>query len=130
MSDELFKMGKPVYEFIVMGQPPSKSNCYRIIKLGNHGSLAKTPALKAYESTFFTQVPGNIREINLTSELDITLHCFFSSKRPDLDNAAKAILDCLQKAKVIKNDNLVYKLLMTKAIDKLNPRVEIIIKEY
>lgn len=121
--------------FTVLGQPPSKSNCYKIISFPGkngkaHSSLAKTSTLNKYERDFFTQVPGNIREINLDSELDVELHCFFSSKRPDLDNAAKAILDCLQKAKVIKNDNLVYKLLMTKSIDKLNPRVEIVIREY
>ena len=32
---------------VIQGVVPSKSNCYRIITLGNHASLAKTPALKS-----------------------------------------------------------------------------------
>lgn len=35
------------------------------------------------------------------------------SKRSDLDNRAKAILDCLQHYRVIKNDNLCERLSMT-----------------
>ena len=39
----------------IFGTVPSKSNCYKIIKLGNHASLAKTPALKKYENDFYIQ---------------------------------------------------------------------------
>ena len=39
----------------IFGNPPSKSNCYKIITLGGHGSLAKTPVLKKYENDFFIQ---------------------------------------------------------------------------
>ena len=40
---------------VIQGVVPSKSNCYRIITLGNHASLAKTPALKKYEESFTWQ---------------------------------------------------------------------------
>jgi len=95
-----------------------------------HSSLAKTPALKKYELDFISQIPGQIRNINLSKAMKIKLYCTFKSKRPDLDNAPKAILDILQIAGVIKNDNLVYDLHLTKAVDKDNPRVDIEIEEY
>ncbi|MDR0431063.1 MAG: hypothetical protein LBH58_11360 [Tannerellaceae bacterium] len=40
---------------IISGQVPSKSNSYKIITLNNHGSLAKTAALKDYERSFYLQ---------------------------------------------------------------------------
>ncbi len=40
---------------IIYSQIPSKSNCYRIITIKGHGSLAKTKALKDYESSFYLQ---------------------------------------------------------------------------
>ncbi|CCM77108.1 RusA family crossover junction endodeoxyribonuclease [Rhizobium mesoamericanum] len=39
------------------------------------------------------------------------------NKRQDLDNRSKAVLDCLQHYKVIKNDNLCERLTMTWAED-------------
>jgi len=107
-----------VIEFTIKGQPPSKSNCYRIIRLGQRSSLGKTAALKKYEFDFLSQVPGQYRRLNIDKAMSVELHCTFNSKRPDLDNAAKAILDCLQESGVIKNDNLVYELFMTKSVNK------------
>ena len=109
-------------EFTVKGQPPSKSNCYKIIKKYIKGrqvaSIGKTPALEKYEFDFLAQVPGQCRRLNINKPMSVELHCTFNSKRPDLDNAAKAILDCLQRSGVIKNDNLVYELFMTKSVNK------------
>ena len=41
-----------------------------------------------------------------------------------MDNSRKIQLDCLQKCKAIKNDNLGVKVVAEKFIDKDNPRVE------
>ena len=48
----------------VMGQPPSKSNSYRIVTISGHGSLAKTPGLRSYENAFYMQV-GKYRDMNI-----------------------------------------------------------------
>lgn len=117
-------------EFTILGQAPSKSNCYKIIKLGKHASLAKTPTLKNYEISFITQIPGEYRELQLSEPMKVNLYVSFRSRRSDLDNAAKCILDCLQRGKVIKNDNMVYELHMYKSVDADNPRVLIRIEEY
>ena len=111
----------------ISGNVPSKSNCYRIIKLGNHASLAKTPALKKYEESFIWQC-GEYRDLNIDEPFEFYVDVFYPSKRSDLDNALKAILDSLQKVKAIRNDNNCMKIVAQKFIDKENPRAEFYIK--
>ena len=48
---------------------------------------------------------------------------------PDLDNAFKILLDCLQGCKTIKNDRQCVEIVARKLIDKENPRVEFTIEE-
>ena len=112
---------------IILGNTPSKSNCYKIVKFGGHASLAKTPALKKYEETFFWQV-GSIRDLMIDVPFEFHVNVFYPSKRSDLDNSFKVVLDCLQKSKVIKNDNNCSLIYARKFIDKLNPRIEFTIK--
>jgi len=88
----------------ILGNTPSKSNCYKIITLGKHASLAKTPLLKKYEESFFWQI-GDLRGKMIDVPFEFHVNVFYPSKRSDLDNGMKILLDCLQKAKVIKNDN-------------------------
>lgn len=111
----------------ILGNTPSKSNCYRIITLGNHASLAKTSALKKYEDSFYMQV-GKIRGAMIDEYFEFEVDVYYPSNRSDLDNAMKILLDCLQRAKVIKNDNKCTKIIARKFIDKNNPRVEFKIK--
>lgn len=107
----------------VTGTPPSKSNAYRIINIHGHASLTKTKAMHAYEERFLWQV-GNIRDANISVPFEFYLDVYFPSKRSDLDGCFKGVLDCLQKAKVIKNDNNCCLIHARKFIDKENPRVE------
>lgn len=111
------------YEGVVLGTPVSKSNSYRIITINGRGSLTKTSAMKKYEEDFLWQV-GGIRDLNLDTPFEFYLDVYYPSKRSDLDGSFKCILDCLQKAKVIKNDNNCCKILGRKFIDKENPRIE------
>lgn len=110
-------------KFIIHGQPPSKSNAYRIISIGGHTSLGKTRATKAYEEAFFMQCP--LRAAEIAQRFKLTADVYFGSDRPDLDNALKVILDCLQACKAIKNDRLCAEIHARKLIDKENPRIEI-----
>ena len=111
----------------ILGNTPSKSNCYRVIRLGNRGSLAKTPALKKYEDSFYMQV-GGIRGAMIEEYFEFEIDVYYPSNRSDLDNSLKVVLDCLQKSKVIKNDNKCTKIVARKFIDKENPRIEFSIK--
>lgn len=107
----------------ISGNCPSKSNCYRIVTLNGHGSLAKTKALKDYETTFFMQC-GKYRNLNIDNLFEYHCKVYYPSMRTDLDNHCKIVLDAMQKAKVITNDNKCVKIVAEKFIDKENPRIE------
>ena len=113
---------------VIFGNPPSKSNSYRIITINGHGSLAKTSALKKYEQDFYIQC-NQYRDKNIEGYFEFYADIYYHSQRSDLDNVAKCLLDCLQKVKAIKNDNKCVKIVLRKFLDKKNPRVEFILKE-
>lgn len=106
----------------VHGQIPSKSNCYRVVTIRGHGSLAKTPALRRYEESFIMQCP--LRKAGIGYRFKLTVDVFNQSDRNDLDNSFKILLDCLQSCKAIRNDRLCAEIHARKFIDKENPRVE------
>ena len=107
---------------IIRGQAPSKSNQYRIITLRGHGSLCKTKQIKAYEERFFMQC--GLRGLMIDQRFKIDIDVYYASDRPDLDNALKVTLDCLQACKVIRNDRDCAEIHARKLIDKDNPRIE------
>ena len=109
--------------FTIYGQVPSKSNGYKIITISGHSSLAKTKALKDYERKFYLQCP--LRGEEIAEPFAIDMDVYYNSNRPDLDNAFKIVLDCLQLCKAIKNDRYCYEIHARKLVDKVNPRVEL-----
>ena len=111
----------------ILGQPPSKSNSYKIITINGHSKLGKTEATKKYETDFFMQC--TLRKKGICKRFKLTLDVFYSSDRPDLDNSCKVILDCLQTCGAIKNDRLCAEIHARKLIDKRNPRIEFVIEE-
>ncbi len=116
----------------IYGKVPSKSNSYKLGKAGGydrgHCLMMKTKALKEYENSFFMQLHPKFRNLNISEYFEFHAFVFYPSNRSDLDNFLKIVLDCLQKAKVIKNDNRCVKIIAEKAIDKENPRLEFEIK--
>lgn len=111
----------------IQGHVPSKSNCYKIVTIAGHASLAKQNPLKEYEKLFYLQCP--CRGAMIGGYFSIEIKVFHENNRPDLDNAMKILLDCLQTCKVIKNDRQCTEIHAYKFVDKTNPRVEITIKE-
>jgi Holliday junction resolvase RusA-like endonuclease len=113
---------------IIYGNCPSKSNGYKIIKIGNIYSLGKTSTLKKYEKDFFIQC-NHYRDKNIEGYFEFYIDVFFASQRNDLDGIFKVTLDCLQKVKAIKNDNKCVKIVARKFLDAKNPRIEFILRE-
>lgn len=111
----------------IYGACPSKSNCYRIVRIEGHSSLGKTDALKRYEQSFFMQNP--LRKKKISNRFKFSVDVFYASDRPDLDNALKILLDCLQACETIANDRLCAEIHARKLIDKKNPRVVFSIEE-
>ena len=109
--------------FTIYGQVPSKSNGYKIITISGHSSLAKTKALKDYERKFYLQCP--LRGEEIADPFAIDMDVYYNSNRPDLDNAFKIVLDCLQMCKAIKNDRYCFEIHARKLVDKVNPRLEL-----
>lgn len=116
------------HEQVIYGSVPSKSNCYKIITLGGHGSLAKTAAMKEFEKKFYLQC-GAYRNRNISGFFELYVDVYFQSNQPDLDNSLKGLLDCLQTCKAIKNDRNCVKIVANKFIDRQNPRIEFTIVE-
>lgn len=116
------------HEQVIYGQPPSKSNLYRIVTINGHGSLAKTSALKEYEKKFYLQC-GAYRDRNISGFFKLEVDVYFQSNQPDLDNSLKCLLDCLQTVRAIKNDRQCTEIQARKFIDKNNPRIEFTLVE-
>jgi Holliday junction resolvase RusA-like endonuclease len=108
----------------IRGTTPSKSNCYRIIKIGRISKLGKTDALEAYENSFYIQCSGKYRNLKIKGYFEYYCRVYYPSQRSDLDNSLKVQLDCLQHTKTIVNDNKCVKIVAEKFVDPDNPRVE------
>jgi Holliday junction resolvase RusA-like endonuclease len=113
---------------VIKGTTPSKSNQYKLIKIAGHCSMTKTDKVKSFEEAFMWQLPGKWRHKQI-GLFELTIDVYYPSKRSDLDNSLKVVLDCLQRAGTIKNDNNCMKIVAQKMIDKENPRIEFEITE-
>jgi Holliday junction resolvase RusA-like endonuclease len=60
----------------------------------------------------------------IESNFKFIIDVYYDSRRPDLDNSLKVVLDCLQKAQAIKNDNKCLEIIAKKHLDKEKPRIE------
>lgn len=107
----------------VLGQAPSKSNTYMVVRRGGHGGLAKSKKLKEYEKSFYTQI-GKYKGLNIQGFFELEVRVYFTTMAHDLDNSLKCLLDCLQQTETIKNDNRCMRIVADKFVDKINPRVE------
>tara|TARA_R100001443_G_scaffold114141_1_gene129686 strand:- start:1011 stop:1370 length:360 start_codon:yes stop_codon:yes gene_type:complete len=109
----------------IFGNVPSKSNQYRIAR----GRMYKSKELKVYEDSFAMQCK-EYENLMIEGHFRIKLKVFYPSRRSDLDNALKVILDCCQHSKIIKNDNRCIEIIAYKEIDKEQPRIEFEIEEF
>lgn len=107
----------------ILNAPPSKSNSYRIVKYGGHFSLARTKELRQYEEDFAKQCV-KYRNKNIEGDFLFEMDVYYSDRRRDLDNSTKVVMDCLQKARAIKNDRNCMEIHLRRFIDKQNPRIE------
>ena len=104
---------------VIYGNVPSKSNSYKIA--GDR--LIKSAKLKQYEASFYIQC-NRYRDKNIAGYFRFHMDVFYPNQRSDLDGSLKIILDCLQHARAIKNDNKCTELVVRKFLDKQNPRIE------
>ncbi len=107
----------------IQGQPIGKANNYQAVPDGQGGKrIIKNEKIRAYERSFNDQCKiYRGKGINRPFRLHIIV--YESSNAYDLDNCLKTVLDCLQYAGAITNDNLCVGIKATKKIDRRNPRI-------
>lgn len=101
---------------LIYGQVVGKANHYQATRRG----IIKDALIRAYEHKFAMQCKN--KGANINTPFTLSLVVYYETKKNDLDNSLKTILDCLQQCKVISNDNLCVEIRARKAIDRLHPR--------
>lgn len=109
---------------IIFGEPASKANSRRVVRYGGMSRLIKSKKALSY-SDVFKQQCGKLPTL-MTGDLRVTLHIYYASRRPDLDESL--ILDLMQGL-IYENDRQVKERHCYWGLDPENPRAEIIIEK-
>ena len=107
---------------IIFGEPASKANSRRVVRIAGQSRLIKSSKALTYSEHFRKQV----RPIDplITNDVRITMKIYYASRRPDLDESL--ILDLLQGL-IYVNDRQVKEKHIYWGLDKEYPRAEIIV---
>jgi len=112
-------------KLILEGQMYSKANSRQLVfnkRTRKPMVIKNAKALKAMDD-FILQMKAqwNYRD-PMAGPIRLIAVIYYQSNRSDLDDSL--LCDCLQKAKLILNDNQLVEKVLTKRIDPKNPRVE------
>ena len=109
-----------IYECCVKGEPASKANSRRFVKIKGRPYLIKSQKALDYIKSFEKQA----EKLEELIECDVAAHITIHSKtrRPDLDESV--ILDCLQGV-AYKNDRQVKEKHIYWALDREEPRATV-----
>ncbi|MGF6604543.1 Holliday junction resolvase RusA-like endonuclease [Paraburkholderia sp. GAS448] len=139
--------------FTILGEAASKANSREIVTrrwFDDDGDPRHRPLVRKsdkalrYEASALRQIPPPCRA-RLAGPVRVTLRMYYASERPDLDESL--LLDVLQdrwvsvkvggvrvrelaQRGVIRNDRQVREKHVFHAIDRLNPRVEIVVEPF
>ena len=99
-------MGEPVLTFTIYGEPRSKKNSMRIVKMGNRYSLVQNERYRTYERDAVSQITEAHKDHHIEYHCNIKYTFYRSThRRVDLSNLIAAADDILVKAGVIEDDN-------------------------
>lgn len=108
---------------IIFGEPASKANSRRVVHYGGMSRLIKSKKALTYSDVFRQQC--RTLATLMTGDLRVTMHIYYASRRPDLDESL--ILDLLQ-GYVYANDRQVKERHCYWGLDPENPRAEITVE--
>ena len=116
------------YEATILGEPASKANSRRIVKIGGSPRVIRSQKALSFARLFASQMPPSSPLLDEDgSRLLVVLDIFYKSRRPDLDESL--ILDLMQSIQpgvgVYKNDRSVKAKIVRWHLDKQNPRSHI-----
>ena len=109
---------------IIFGEPASKANSRRVVHYGGMSRLIKSKKALTYSDVFRQQCKP--LATLMTGDLRVTLHIYYASRRPDLDESL--ILDLMQGL-IYENDRQVKERHCYWGLDPENPRSEIIVEK-
>lgn len=132
--------------FTILGEPASKANSRQIVTIGDRPSVIKSAKARDFERDALRQIPPRAR-VRIEGPVRVTLRIWYASERPDLDESV--VLDVLQdrwgkapkglngervgdrplvQAGVYRNDRQVREKHVFHAVDRKNPRTEVIVE--
>ena len=106
--------------FTAYGEPASKSNSRRLVRVGGNPRFIKSKKALHFIKQFQLQTPIQIPL--LEGDLAVTIKIYYASRRPDLDESV--ILDAMQGI-IYANDRQVKEKHISWGLDRENPRSEI-----
>ncbi|CAG9258494.1 Crossover junction endodeoxyribonuclease RuvA [Paraburkholderia unamae] len=136
---------------VIRGEPASKANSREIVtrryrdeagQVRTRPQSIKSDKARDYERAALLQIPAACR-VRLTGPVRVTIRIFYATERPDLDESV--VLDVLQdryakrdpkskkprelvQAGIYRNDRQVRERHVYHAIDRANPRAEIVVE--
>lgn len=108
----------------IYGEPASKANSRRVVRFGGMSRLIKSAKALNYSDMFKQQC--EVLPEMMTGDLCVTMHIYYASRRPDLDESL--ILDLMQGC-IYLNDRQVKERHTYWHLDKENPRSEIVVEK-
>jgi len=114
-----------VKTWIIKGEPASKANSRQFIR---PGLIIKSAKALSYEQAFLAQCRAiwTPEDCIHSGEVVLTATIYYASQRPDLDESL--IMDCIEKAGLLRNDRQIREKHIYHVIDKQRPRVEFTIE--
>lgn len=113
----------------LIGEPKSTQTIYKVTCRGKFGSLYMSKQGKDIKDDYYYQVKSQWRKQALDSVIGVDMHIFMGTKRKcDIDNFNKLAFDSLTGI-VWNDDSQIKKLSITMDYDKVNPRIELVVRE-
>lgn len=122
-DDSASEQGLQAISQIIFGEPASKANSRKVVRIGGMSRLIKSSKALKYSDMFKQQCRQ--LETLMTGDLRVTMWIYYASRRPDLDESL--ILDLMQGL-IYENDRQVKEKHIYWGLDPEKPRTEIIVE--
>ena len=122
-NDSASEHGLQAISQIIFGEPASKANSRKVVRIGGMSRLIKSSKALKYSEAFKRQCTP--LATLMQGDLRVIMRIFYASRRPDLDESL--ILDLMQGL-IYENDRQVKEKHIYWGLDPENPRTEIIVE--
>lgn len=109
------------WEQTILGEPASKSNRRRLVRIGGVSRFIKSAKALAYEGEFLRQA----KAAPLRGPVKLTVEVWYRTWRPDLD--VSLIKDLLQGVAYLNDRQVVWED-VRRGVDPANPRAHIVVQ--